>query len=249
MSESVLVTEENDCVTITLNRPESLNAFGVELVDGMHSALDLLNSSPPTLLVFRANGKGFSGGLDLSGLETETDGDLLLRLVRIEQLLQRVRHASYATAVYVHGACYGAAADLVLACRARMASANARFLMPGMRFGIVLGARRLRDVVGEQNAYQLLDRTKPFNAQEALSVGFVSKLVESADWPTETQAVLDNLSGFTKEAYANRMSSLTPDTRALDMQALVTSIAEGSIKARMLDYVKQVKNAKKIAAR
>ena len=248
MSGPILVAEENDCVTITLNQPESLNAFSVELVDGMHSALDSLNSSPPKLLVLRANGKGFSGGLDLSGLEAEADGDLLLRLVRIEQLLQRVRHASYATAVLVHGACYGAAADLVLACRARMASADARFLMPGMRFGIVLGTRRLRDVVGEKNAYQLLDRTRPFNAEEALSVGFVSKLVESADWSTETQAVLNDLSGFTKEAYAKRMSSLTPDTRALDMQALVTSIAEGSVKRRMLDYVKQVKSARKGAA-
>lgn len=244
-TESVLISRENDCATITLNQPAKLNALGTELVDGLHAALDktLGNQSQPSvkLIVFRANGKGFSGGLDLSGLDAESDGDLLLRLVRIEQLLQRVRHASCATAVFVHGACYGAAADLVLACRARIATADARFLMPGMRFGIVLGTQRLRDTVGENAAYQLLDRLAPFKSDEALATGYLTKVAEPADWSGVTQQLLHSLSGFSSSAYANRVSSLTPDTRAADMQALVRSVTESSIKSRMLDYLQQAK--------
>ncbi len=245
MNKAVLISTENECVTITLNKPEQLNALGSDLVDSLHSALDSLQQSAPKLVIFKANGKGFSGGLDLSGLDNESDGDLLLRLVRIEQLLQRVRHASYATAVMVQGACYGAAADLVLACRARVAASDARFLMPGMRFGIVLGTRRLRDTLGEKNAYQLLDRTSPFKAQEALATGFITRLAEINEWPDVERQLLKNLSGFSKSAYAKRVSSLTPDTRACDMDALVTSIADGSLKARMIDYVAQVSAERK----
>ena len=190
--------------------------------------------------MFQANGKGFSGGLDLSCLDTESDGDLLFRLVRIEQVLQRVRHASCATAVFVHGACYGAAADLVLACRTRVAATDARFLMPGMRFGIVLGTRRLRDTLGEGAAYQLLDRLTPFKSDEALATGFVSRIAEKANWPSIVDETQLGLSGFSARAYSHRVASLTGDTRANDMQALVASIADGSIKARMRHYVELV---------
>ncbi len=241
MNDSVLVTEKNDIVSLTFNRPHQLNSFSADLVDGLHNALDALDAAAPKLVVFRANGKGFSGGLDLSNLDTETDGDLLLRLVNIEQLLQRIRHAPFATAALVHGACYGAAADLVLACRARIATPDARFLMPGMRFGIVLGTRRLRDTVGESNAYQLLDRLKPFKTDEAAECGFITRVADADDWDNVIEETAGNVAAFTKAAYAMRVSSLTPDTRAEDMQALVLSVAAGSIKTRMVEYVAQVK--------
>ena len=150
--------------------------------------------------------------------------------------------ANCATAVFVQGACYGAAADLVLACRARVASPDARFLMPGMRFGIVLGTQRLRDTIGENAAYQLLDRLAPFKTEEALATGYLTRVAEATDWPEVTQQLLHSLSGFSSSAYANRVSSLTPDTRAADMQALVRSITESSIRSRMLDYLQQVKS-------
>jgi len=113
--------------------------------------------------------------------------------------------------------------------------------MPGLRFGIVLGTRRLRDTIGEVNAYQLLDRIKPFNAEEACETGFITQLAEVENWTDVVNNAHRNLAGFSNIAYANRTNSLTPDTRASDMQALVTSIAEGSVKQRMLDYVSEVK--------
>lgn len=273
LTDAVLYAEAGNRVTITLNQPDQLNALGTDLVDGLHAALDRAlehnseggadsqdtsstdtssgdteSQRPAKLIVFQANGKGFSGGLDLSGLDKETDGDLLLRLVRIEQLLQRVRHANCATAVFVHGACYGAAADLVLACRTRVATPDARFLMPGMRFGIVLGTRRLRDTIGESAAYQLLDRLTPFKSDEALATGFLSGIAEKADWPLFIDETLSRLSGFTASAYAHRVASLTDDTRADDMRALVTSVTDGSITSRMRHYVAQV-NAERKARR
>ena len=236
--------------TITLNDSNRLNCFSAQLVNELHSALDkaeadFANADSIRHLVFKAAGKGFSGGLDLSGLDNESDADLLLRLVRIEQLLQRVRHHGGSTMALVHGACYGAAADLVLACQSRIATKDARFLMPGMRFGIVLGTRRLRDTLGEKTAYQLLDRLKPFKAEEALATGFVTSIAEQSDWDNIVQNNVCLLGQYTPEAYATRMQALTPDTRDMDLAALVKSVTDGSIKQRIAAYVSSINEQKR----
>jgi len=249
MSEAVLYKFDGATATLTMNQAEQLNALGSALVTGLNNGLDRAKTDSARHIVFKSAGRAFSAGLDLSGLDDASDGDLLLRLVRIEQLLQRIRHCDCATIALVHGACYGAAADLVLCCRTRIASADARFSMPGLRFGIVLGTRRLRDVLGEPTAYQLLDRSKPFSAAEALETGFINDIVETGQWADAVERIAQKLANFSAAAYANRVASLTPDTRAEDMQALVSSITadstEDSIKSRMQEYVSTVKAERK----
>ena len=245
MTESVIFTQKGDIASVVLNQSSNLNAFGTDLVEGLHATLDQAEQQQAKFWVLKANGKGFSGGLDLSGLESETDGDLLLRLVRIEQLLQRVRHSSLHSCVMVHGACYGAAADLVLCCRFRVSSPDARFLMPGLRFGIVLGTRRLRDTLGETAAYRLLNRQTPFKANEALETGFLNAVADQSGWDQLIQEQVHRLSIFDQSSIADRVSSLTPDTRDADMTALVTSVLNGSIKLRMQQYVAEVSASKK----
>jgi len=222
VTESVLYSLQNEVATLTFNEPTQLNSFSRALVEGLHQKLDQATQDNARLVVFRAEGKGFSGGLDLSGLDNESDGDLLLRLVRIEQLLQRIRHHSSSTLALVHGACYGAAADLVLACR-------------------VLGTQRLRDTVGEPAAYRLLDRSNPFTTDDALQCDFITHIAEQEDWQSIIDKQLKELSQITAEAYSNRVSQLTPDTRSSDMAALVNSIAHGSIKLRISEYAAMIK--------
>lgn len=245
MTELVLYSIENSVATVTLNKPAQLNSFCQALVSDIHTALDQAEADQAGHLVFRAEGKGFSGGLDLSGLADESDADLLARLVHIEQLLQRVRHHSSATIALIHGACYGAAADLVLSCRTRIAEAGAQFLMPGMRFGIVLGTRRLRDTIGEPAAYRLLDRAKPFNAEEGLNAGFLTATAARHEWPALIEQHFEVMGNYTPEAYASRVAQLTPDTRDSDMAALVNSVVQTSIKERMVAYVAGIEAAKR----
>jgi len=222
---------------ITFSRGDKLNIFDEELVESLHDALDQAEHDQARYVVFRAQGKAFSAGLDLKSLDNSTDGDILHRLVRIEVLLQRVRHAEYGTIALVHGHCYGAAADLVLACRHRIASEDACFLMPGIRFGIVLGTRRLRDTIGENSASQLLNRTAPFKAEEALQCGFVTAIVDQSNWSATVDEVMLPMLQLSSDAYALRERSLIPDTRDFDMAALVRSITSSSIKQRITDFV------------
>lgn len=69
MTALVSYALSDDVATITLNDPDRLNCFSAQLVDELHSGLDGVQSDGANHVVFRAAGKGFSGGLDLGGLE------------------------------------------------------------------------------------------------------------------------------------------------------------------------------------
>ncbi|MEZ5853100.1 MAG: enoyl-CoA hydratase/isomerase family protein [Hyphomicrobiaceae bacterium] len=233
-----------DVTTVTLNRPEKLNAFSAELVDELQAAVTAAATDGTRLLVLRGAGKGFSGGFDLDGLEAMTDGDLMLRFIRAEELLQSVYHAPYATLALVHGACFGAAADVVAACHWRIAAPGARFRMPGPRFGVVLGTRRLTRLVGADAARELLLRDAPFDAEIAARTGFVQRIAPDTAWDEAIATAHAAATGIDAATYAALTARHTEDSRDADMAALVRSVASGSIKARITAYIDALKQVK-----
>lgn len=239
MSELVSVTIENEVAQVHLNRPEKLNAFNDELVEALLAAVSDVRASDARLCVFRGEGKGFSGGFDLSGLEDASDGDLLLRFVRVEELLQTVYHAPFATLALVHGACYGAAADLVAACHWRISSPDARFRLPGLRFGIVLGTRRLSETVGADHARDLLLRDRPFAADEALSRGFINQILSIQDWLQAIEQKRASVTDLSSAAFAALCKRTQPDNRDADLAALVRSASYPSLKKRLSAFLEQ----------
>lgn len=248
MSTCVTVTRDGPVMHVRLARPEKLNAFSAELVEQVTDAIAAAAEEDTRLVVFRGEGKGFSGGFDLDGLATMTDGDLVLRFIRVEELLQAVYHAPFATLALAHGPCYGAAADLFAACQWRIAAPEARFRMPGLRFGIVLGTNRLSHLVGADRARTLLLRDAPFDAAEAVDSGFAQRIVPQDDWDTVVSATLHQTVGLDQSTFGAMASRVVRDTRADDMDALVRSAASGSIKQRIETYLEEVRQARKAAS-
>lgn len=244
-SRSVCLRHDGPVMHVCLDRPDKLNAFSAGLVEELHEALSVAEQEGVRLVVFTGADKGFSGGFDLGGLDDTSDGDLLLRFVRVEELLQRVFHAPFATLALVHGACYGAAADLVAACHWRVAAPGARFRMPGLGFGIVLGTRRLAGVLGADTARSLVLRASPFDSTEALETRFVQEIVTQDDWPAIIARTLDDTLTLSASAFASMRLRTTPDTRDADLAALVRSASTGSVKARITTYLKANRRAKK----
>lgn len=236
---AVSVSRDGDIVHVTLTRPDKLNSFNADLVAGLQSTVDQAGESGARLLVFRGDGRGFSGGFDLGDLERLSDGDLLHRFVKVEELLQSVFHARFATLALVHGACYGAAADLVAACRYRVATSDAKFRMPGALFGVVLGTQRLVRLVGSDTARALLFRNSAFDSTEALKAGFVSEVSEQETWSTIAQDQLQAVRIVAPATYSLLSERIVEDTRDADLAALVRSVSNGSIKQRIEAYLKK----------
>ena len=160
----------------------------------------------------------------------------MLRFVRIEHLLQQLHYAPFATLVCAHGRNFGAGADLVCACGTRIAAPGATFRMPGLRFGIVLGTRRLAQRIGTDAAREILSTSRTFDADEGLRLRFLTQIAARADWPSVAAAARKSSGMLTRPATARLNERTVTDTRAADLAALVESVSVPGLKERIRTF-------------
>lgn len=229
---------------IWLNRPDKLNALDGALVEALIAALEEARANSVRLVVLSGEGKGFSGGFDFTGLGEQSDGDLALRFLRLEHLLQSVHHSPFVTVALVHGSCFGAAADLVASCTHRIAAPGTRFRMPGLKFGIALGTRRLGEVVGRGAALGVLLDSKVFEAGEALRMGFLTDIAETAEWEAKVAALKSSVGSLPVGSFERLLRLTRPEHRDADMAELARSVAEPGLKQRIEIYLLDMKQAR-----
>lgn len=237
MTDVLDIQVSGKCWTFTLNRPEKLNALNAELVDALLEGVQKANTEGARLLVFRGAGKSFCAGFDLSDLNAQSEGDLVLRFIRIEQLLQAVATSCAYTVALAHGKVFGAGVDLFAVCRRRVATADSMFRMPGLKFGLVLGTRRFADLVGTQKALELLGATRPFNVEAAVQMGFVQQVLTQDEWANateESQALAVELDDATRAQLYRVLDTVQADS---DLANLVRSAARPGLKDRLYKYL------------
>lgn len=235
-TDAVQVRREGGVTHVTLNRPDKLNAFNAELVEALLAVVQACHHDGTRLLVLQGAGRNFSAGFDLGGYETQSEGDLVLRFIRVEQLLQAVYHAPYQTLALAHGKNFGAGVDLICACNRRHAAPGSTFRMPGLRFGLVLGTRRLVQRIGTDRAREVLARSSNFSAEEALAMGFIQQIDAQDNWTALTDAARDEAATLSPEATEALLRVSVPDTREADLAELARSASMPGLKERLRLY-------------
>ncbi|WPZ34374.1 enoyl-CoA hydratase/isomerase family protein [Thalassobaculum sp. OXR-137] len=244
MSDPVLSTRDGAVLRLSLNRAERSNALGPDIVEALLTAVEAAPADGVRLIVLAGEGKHFCAGFDLSDLDALSDGDLLLRLVRIETLLQAVYHAPVPTLAVVRGAAMGAGADLVAACRRRIVVGSGRFAFPGAGFGIALGTRRLAGRVGSDKALEIVAGGRRLDQDEALALGLIDAVIDEDAVAGEIEAY-GAMATRLESGILARVADLTlEDGRARDMAALVASAARPGLKDRVRQYQEEVKRAR-----
>lgn len=232
-------------LTLTLRREAAGNAFDSTLVEALLDAFDRLDSTGLRLVVLRGAGGGFCSGFDLTGLEAQSDGDLVLRFVRIEMLLDRVRHAPVPTLALAHRFAFGAGADLFAACTWRVAAPGTRFAFPGAGFGLVLGTRRLAALVGPQAALDMTLRGHRPDAAAAHACGLATSVAAPEDWGACVESLATELGAATQAAQPLLRRAVLPDaTRDADLADLVRSAALPGLGARIRAYADAARAAR-----
>jgi len=244
MADTVSYKVHGRLVELTLARPLAGNAFNSEIVEDLLGALDRIDACSCDTIVFRGAGKGFCSGLDLSDLNTQTDASLVLRLVRIEMLLQRVAALPQETVALAQGYAFGVGADLFVACRRRIAAPGTRFSFPGVRFGIALGTGRLARSVGPNTARRLLAATSPIPLETALSVGIVQETAEADDFDSIVESLSTIATSLDPRMAKIVAERLDPGFRDADLAALVRSAAEPGLRDRIANYARSVAEAR-----
>ena len=224
-------------LTLTLDRPAKMNALSGTLVDALLAALEQAHRDGTRLVVFRGEGRNFSAGFDFTGYQDQSEGDLLLRFARIEQLLQLVHHAPFETLALAHGKNFGAGVDLIGVCSRRVSTTEASFRMPGLRFGLVLGTRRFALQVGGDTARDILAESKTFGAEEGLRIGFLTQVAGIPEWPEVVARAAVTAAALAPEAHARLVAATRVDTRDADLAELVRSAAVPGLKMRIAEYL------------
>ena len=222
---------------LTLARPEKMNALSADLVEALIAALDEAEGQGAKVIVLQGEGKNFSAGFDFGDWQQQSEGDLLLRFVRIETFLQRLAASPCLTVALAHGRNFGAGVDVFGACKWRVSAPDATFRMPGLKFGLVLGTRRFASLVGAERARTVLEQAATFNAEDALRDGFASRLAAPADWTRIGDEALETAGALTDDSRVQLYAALSQETPDTDLARLVRSASAPGLKDRVAAYL------------
>lgn len=235
-TNDVLIERQGTTLTIELNRADRSNALSEPMVEAMLEAITGERAMGLRLAIFSGRGRNFCSGFDLSGIETSDDSQLLWRIIRVETLLQAIFHTPFPTLALAHGKTVGAGADLFCACAMRVAAPETTFRMPGWRFGVALGTRRLIHRVGNDLARSLLIDSSTFDARFGSEAGFVQQIAAADQWPQIKSATALRADTLTLEALGDLLRITAMDSRAQDMASLIETAGRPGLKQRILAY-------------
>jgi 2-(1,2-epoxy-1,2-dihydrophenyl)acetyl-CoA isomerase len=194
--EMIAVSIEGPVGTITLNRPDKLNALTVEMVEDMASAVRLLSAAEAVrVIVITGAGKAFCSGADvglLRDLITRGDEATGRRLVdSLRAVAHGIREAPQPVVAAVNGVAAGGGANLALACDMRIAADSAQIGQVFMKIGLhpdFGGTYYLPRLVGASKALELILGAELVGAPELLRLGIVNRVVPAAELADATHA-------------------------------------------------------------
>ncbi len=196
--DTILYEKQSGVATITLNRPQALNAFTSQMNSEFMSALrDAEKDGEIRSIVISGAGRAFCAGQDLKARSWEQRGSLGQSLrEKYNPIILRLRDTEKIVLAAVNGIAAGAGCNLALACDLRIASEEARFIEAFVRVGLAPdcgGSFFLPRLVGLGKAMELFLLGEPVDAREALRLGLVTKVVSANQLPETAREMAEKL--------------------------------------------------------
>src|SRR6266446_2990386 len=197
---NLLIETRDGVATVTVNRPDKLNALDDRTVEELDAAFAALGSDASVrgVILTGAGEKAFVAGADIGELARQSPVEGKERSIRGQRVLDRIEKLGKPVVAAVGGFALGGGCELAMACHVRVASENAKLGTPEARLGIMCGyagTQRLARLVGKGRALELLLTGEMVDAQEALRIGLVNKVVPKEKLLAEAEAVLRKMLG------------------------------------------------------
>ncbi len=204
--------------TITVNRPDKLNALNDALMDELRRAIaEARRRADVGAVLLTGAGRAFVAGADITELVDQTAIEGKARAQRGQLVFRRFETSPKPTLAAVNGFALGGGCELAMACHMRIASESAKFGQPEVKLGIVPGyggSQRLPRIVGKGRALQLLLTGEVIDAAEAYRIGLVNRVVPAAELLASARALLTTILGQGQLAVAHCIEAVE---RGLDM--------------------------------
>ncbi|UCE02785.1 MAG: enoyl-CoA hydratase/isomerase family protein [Candidatus Latescibacterota bacterium] len=179
---NVLLSQDGAVATVTVNRPDKLNALNAATLDELDSAFREIEAaeSARAVIVTGAGEKAFVAGADINELAQLTSIRAKATARRGQRLFRRIELFPKPVVAAVNGFALGGGCELAMACHVRIASENAQFGLPEVGLGVIPGyggTQRLARLVGRGRAIELTLTGQRIPAQEAWRIGLVNRVV------------------------------------------------------------------------
>ena len=222
--QTLLLDIQDGIATLTINRPDKLNALNDQVVAELHQAAVALRDDANVrgVILTGAGPKAFVAGADIGDLARQGVLDGRQRALNGQGMLTAFERMGKPVLAAVNGFALGGGCELAMACHIRICSENARFGQPEVNLGITPGyggTQRLPRIVGKGNALYMLLTGEHVNAQDALRMGLVSRVVPQDQLAAEATKLM-------KTIVAKGPAALALTIEAVD-RGLETTLEEG----------------------
>ena len=165
---------------ITLNRPERLNALGVDMVEALQAAIADAVADRSRVVLVRGTGRAFCAGADLKERRTMDEAARVAHNRAINAAVDALAAAPMPTICVINGLAMGGGCEIAIACDLRIASEDAQIGLTEARIGAIPGAggtQRLPRLIGAARALEMILTGEPISAKRAAEIGLVNAVV------------------------------------------------------------------------
>jgi enoyl-CoA hydratase len=196
MFQTLLTSLDNGIFTITVNRPDKLNALNKTVFDELNLVLDEVysNAAIRSAIITGAGPKAFVAGADISEFAGLSKEQSIALSKKGQDTFTRIENCPKPIVAAVNGFALGGGCELAMACHFRIAASNAKFGQPEVNLGLIPGyggTQRLVQLIGKGRAIELLISANMINAEQALQYGLVNYVETPEDLLSKTRTLLE----------------------------------------------------------
>jgi enoyl-CoA hydratase len=176
---NILISVHNEILTITVNRPDKLNALNKKTIEEIGDAVKNGEADPAIagIIITGSGSKAFVAGADISEFNNYSDEEAKMLSAAGHKIFNSIERCEKPVIAAVNGFALGGGCELAMSCHMRVASDNAKFGQPEVNLGVIPGyggTQRLVQLIGKGKAFEYLMTADMIDAQNALQLGLVN---------------------------------------------------------------------------
>jgi enoyl-CoA hydratase len=184
MYSTILTSLENGILTVTINRPDKLNALNKSVFDDLNNVMDevLANTEIKSVIITGAGTKSFVAGADIAEFSSYGKEEAMTLSKRGQDVFFKIENSTKPVIAAVNGFALGGGCELAMACHFRICSENAKFGQPEVNLGLIPGyggTQRLTQLIGKGKSMELQMTAQIIDANEALKLNLVNHVTTS----------------------------------------------------------------------
>ena len=252
MYATIITSLTTVILTVTINRPDKLNAFNKQLLQDLEEVIDeiYVNKEIRSAIITGAGPKAFVAGADINEFLSYNADDGKALAENGQGIFLKIEQSPKPIIAAVNGFALGGGCELAMSCHFRVASDNAKFGQPEINLGIIPGyggTQRLTQLVGKGRALELILGATLIDAATALQYGLINHIFPQDELLDKTKALLENINSKAPFAIAKSIQAInavfdeTQDGYATEAAAFAACFATADKKEGVTAFLEKRK--------